>query len=112
MKKKPEELFAEQFKYLFSDTDYVLLPQYKFLKDRRFKIDFVIKDQRSYNLVLAIEIMGGTWVGGRHVTGVGYERDCEKLNLMTLEGYHVMYFTSKMVEDGRAIEFVKRYFGL
>jgi very-short-patch-repair endonuclease len=54
-------------------------------------------------LLLAVEVDGGTWSGGRHVRGRGYEGDCEKLNTATLMGWRVLRFTSDMVNRGEAI---------
>ena len=65
---------------------------------RRFQFDFLITGSD-----LVIEVEGGTWSGGRHTTGAGFERDCEKYNLALQHGYRVLRYTTKMVTDGRAI---------
>lgn len=54
-------------------------------------------------LWLAVEIEGGTWIGGRHVTGEGYERDCRKYNAAALLGWTVLRFTGGQVENGEAL---------
>lgn len=54
-------------------------------------------------LMLAVEVDGGTWTGGRHVRGKGYEADCEKHNTAALMGWCVLRFTSDMVYRGEAI---------
>lgn len=56
---------------------------------------------------LVVEVDGGTWSGGRHTTGSGYARDCEKSNLAQLAGWRVLRFDSKMVRDGRALQTVE-----
>jgi len=66
---------------------------------RRFRFDFCF---RSAGLVAEIE--GGTWSGGRHTTGAGFRKDCEKYNLASLEGWTVMRFTSDMVKKGLALQ--------
>jgi very-short-patch-repair endonuclease len=51
--------------------------QFMFAKaiGRRWAADFCWPSQR-----LIVEVDGGTWTGGRHVTGSGYHKDLEKLN--------------------------------
>lgn len=49
------------------------VPEYRFASPRRWRFDYAWPDLR-----LALEVEGGTWTGGRHVRGHGYERDCEK----------------------------------
>jgi hypothetical protein len=65
------------------------------LKDWRF--DFAWPD-----LLIACEVEGGTFSGGRHTRGQGFEGDCEKYNAATLLGWKVFRVTSKMIHDGRA----------
>lgn len=56
--------------------------------------------------MIAIEVQGGTWAQGRHTRGQGYENDCEKLNAGVLLGWRVLWFTTTMVNDGRALAIV------
>ncbi len=70
--------------------------------DRRFRFDFAWLDKR-----LVVEVDGGTWSGGRHVTGAGYARDCEKHNLAVAAGWRVLRFTGEMVRDGRALRAIE-----
>ena len=72
--------------------------EYKFHPTRRWRFDFcwVLKG-------VAVEVEGGTWSGGRHSTGTGFERDCEKYNEAMLMGFRVFRFTGSMIRDGRAI---------
>lgn len=44
------------------------------------------------------EVEGGTWSGGRHVTGEGYAEDCRKYNAANLAGFIVLRFTSEMLK--------------
>ena len=73
--------------------------QHKFHPTRKWMFDRAWPDR-----MLAVEIDGGTWSGGRHTRGSGYEKDCEKLNEAALLGWTVLRFTSNMVCDGRAME--------
>ena len=65
----------------------------RFAPPRRFRFDFAFPEQR-----VAVELDGGTWTRGRHVTGAGFEKDCEKMNLATALGWRVLRFTAGMLE--------------
>ena len=79
--------------------------EYVFLKDRRFRFDFAWPKH-----MIAVEIEGGTWNQGRHVTGAGFVKDCEKYNLAALDGWSVYRFPTSMVKDGSAILFMHKIF--
>ena len=74
------------------EQEQVLIP------GRRFRFDFLLSDTD-----LIVEVEGGTWAGGRHTTGAGFAKDCEKYNLALEHGYRVLRYTTNMVTDGRAI---------
>ena len=78
--------------------------EYRFASPRRWRFDFAWPDLR-----LALEVEGGTWVGGRHVRPAAFEGDCEKYNAATLLGWAVLRVTPAMVDDGRALAAVERY---
>ena len=46
-----------------------------------------------------IEIQGGVYNRGRHVTGSGYERDCRKYNLAYTSGWTIFLLTGAMAKD-------------
>lgn len=73
------------------------------LRDWRF--DFADIDRK-----IAIECEGGTWSGGRHTRGGGYEGDCEKYNHAQRLGWKVYRFTSAMISDGRAVFFLEQIY--
>jgi len=72
--------------------------EYRFHPTRRWRFDFcwILKG-------IAVEVEGGTWSGGRHTTGAGFEKDCEKYNEAMLMGFRIFRFTGAMIRDGRAI---------
>jgi hypothetical protein len=62
--------------------------------------------------MLAVEVDGGTWAGGRHTRGAGFERDCEKVNEAVLRGWRVLRFTTKQVDSGEALAWIERALGV
>ena len=83
--------------------------QYPFARSigRRWRFDFCWPA-----LMVACECDGGTWTGGRHVSGSGYEADAVKLNEAALMGWLVLRFTRGMIESGVALEMVQRALSL
>jgi len=65
---------------------------YRFAPPRRWKFDFA-----NPKLKLAVEIEGGSWSGGRHTRGSGFEKDCEKYNEAAILGWYVIRLTTGMV---------------
>jgi very-short-patch-repair endonuclease len=68
--------------------------EYVFAKPRRWRFDYCFIPQK-----VAIELDGGSWSGGRHTRGKGFEADCEKLNAATLLGFKTLRFTSTMLKN-------------
>lgn len=77
--------------------------EYRFCPERKWRADFAHPEAW-----LLIEIEGGTWSGGRHTTGGGFLRDCEKYNAATELGWRVLRYTSSMVESGEAVSQIER----
>lgn len=75
--------------------------EFKFHPTRSWRFDFAWPE-----LMIALEVEGGTRSGGRHTRHAGFERDCEKYNTAGLYGWTVLRATADMVKDGRAIDFV------
>ena len=70
------------------------------LKD--WRIDFAFVEDK-----LAVEVEGGTWTGGRHTTGTGFDADCEKYNKLTLMGWRVLRFTGTSIKSGVALQCIE-----
>jgi len=95
---KGEELFLAQLdEFGFPDPE----EEYRFHDYRRFRFDFAWPD-----VSIAVEIEGGTYVQGRHVTGAGFHRDCEKYNLAARGGWKVYRFPTAMVKSREGIKFL------
>jgi len=63
--------------------------EYRFAPPRRWRADFC-----HHDAMVLVEIEGGTWVGGRHTRGSGFEKDCEKYNAAAELGYAVLRYTT------------------
>ena len=78
--------------------------EYIWHSTRKWRADFAWpKPQR-----ILLEVEGGTYSGGRHVRGKGFEDDCIAYNEATLAGWRVLRVTGAMVNDGRALAVVER----
>lgn len=76
--------------------------EYKAIPSRRFRWDMAWPESR-----LLVEVQGAVWVKGGHSTGGGINRDCEKSNLATLDGWRCLSFTKDMIKDGRALAWMQ-----
>jgi very-short-patch-repair endonuclease len=76
--------------------------EYKFHDTRKWRFDLCYPAQ-----MLAVEVDGGTWAGGRHTRGKGFEDDCEKLNVATLAGWIILRVTGKHIESGEALKWIE-----
>jgi hypothetical protein len=63
-------------------------------RSKRYRLDFA-----HTNSCTGIEIQGGVYIRGRHVTGSGYERDCRKYNLAYTSKWTIFLLTSQMARD-------------
>ena len=63
-------------------------------RSKRYRLDFA-----HPNSLTGIEIQGGVYNRGRHVTGSGYERDCRKYNLAYTSGWTIFLLTGAMAKD-------------
>jgi len=72
--------------------------QYRFHPERKWTFDFCWVEAK-----VAAECEGGIWLAGRHNRGAGFEKDIEKYNAATLDGWRVFRFTEGMIARGEAI---------
>jgi very-short-patch-repair endonuclease len=71
--------------------------EYRFAPPRRWRFDVAFPDR-----MLAVEIEGGVWSGGRHTRPTGFLRDAEKYNRAAILGWRLLRFTPAQVLDGTA----------
>ena len=75
-----------------------MVREHRFDAVRGWRFDFAFPATKW-----ALEVEGGTWSGGRHTRGKGYEEDCSKYAAATLAGWRVLRATSGQVKDGTAL---------
>jgi very-short-patch-repair endonuclease len=92
-----EELFAQHLREKDCPTP---VRQLRFHPGKKWQFDFAWPDW-----MVAVEIEGGVWSGGRHVRGQGFEADIEKYNAATLAGWRLYRFSGSMVKSGVARDF-------
>jgi very-short-patch-repair endonuclease len=76
--------------------------EYMFARPRQWRADFAWVKER-----ILVEVEGGVWSQGRHLTGSGYTKDCKKYNTASILGWTVLRFTPDMIYDGTAISMLK-----
>lgn len=77
--------------------------EHRFHPIRKWRFDFAWPEVK-----VAAECEGGTWSGGRHTTGKGFEADCSKYNHAAQEGWQVYRFTFGMIRSGEALKTIER----
>lgn len=75
----------------------------RFAPPRRWRFDFAWVGYK-----LALEVDGGGWINGRHSRGSGIEKDAEKFAEAAILGWTVIRVTPRMVNDGTALDYIKR----
>lgn len=74
--------------------------EYRFHPERRWRFDYALPGR----LMIALEVEGGVWTGGRHTRGAGYLGDVDKYNEAALLGWLVLRCTpSKLRTQGLAL---------
>jgi hypothetical protein len=77
--------------------------QYRFASPRRWQFD------RAWPLAMvALELEGGVYSGGRHTRGKGFEADAEKYNTAAIRGWVVIRCTRRMVESGDMVNMLRQ----
>ena len=78
---------------------------YKFHPTRKLELDFAWPD-----LMLAVEVQGGTYSGGKHARGVGYTNDCRKMGEAMALGWVIYWCDTVLVRNGEAIQVIEKLF--
>jgi very-short-patch-repair endonuclease len=70
-----------------AELNHTFKQEYKFHPKRKWRFDFADPANK-----IAVEIDGGVFAGGRHTRGMGFKRDCEKINAATVLGWRVLRY--------------------
>ena len=93
MAKKPAkkavapDLFLKLLQQRFKDVE--IVKEFQFHPARRWRFDYAFPF-----LMIAVEVDGGVWTGGRHINPAGYINDMEKLNTAASMGWLVLRITT------------------
>lgn len=75
--------------------------EHKFHPDRRWRIDYAWPEQK-----LAVEREGGVWTRGRHTRPMGFIKDLEKYNNLTMLGWRLLRFTPQQILSLESIKMI------
>lgn len=89
-----ERAFVTRYLQLADDTMPMVLAEYQFHPDRKWRVDFAFPPYK-----LAIEIEGAVWTGGRHTRPSGYLKDVEKYNELSAMGWRLLRFTRTDIDN-------------
>lgn len=79
------------------------LREYRFHPTRKWRFDIAWPTK-----MVAVEVDGGAWIGGRHTSGSGFEADCVKLSTAAAMGWRVLRVTPRMIRDGVALTLIEQ----
>ena len=85
----------DAFTIACADAGYECVREYRFHPVRKWRFDYALPSER-----VAIEVEGGVWTRGRHITPKGFLADIDKYNTATAMGWRVFRFTpSSLLTD-------------
>lgn len=102
--KDAPDLLKTQLDELLHDKGFEVIRELRFYPERRWRFDIAIP-----GVMLAVEVEGGVFIGGRHTRGAGYAGDMQKYNTATCNGWALLRFTPSQVLNGMALEVIKEY---
>lgn len=76
--------------------------EYRFHPVRKWLFDFAMPEK-----LVAVECQGGVYIGGRHATGTGITKDCEKFSVAASMGWRVMPVTPAQIRSGEALQWIE-----
>ena len=81
--------------------------EWKFDAKRRWRFDYAWPER-----MVALEVEGGVWTGGRHTRGAGFVRDMEKYNRAAVLGWRLLRVTPDKLVSFGTFEMLREIFGL
>lgn len=79
-----------------------VLSEYKFHPRRRWRFDYALPMHK-----IAIEVEGGVWTRGRHITPKGFLNDMEKYNTAASMGWMVLRITPQMRYEPETLQLIE-----
>lgn len=79
------------------------LTEHRFHPTRRWRFDYAWPEQ-----MVALEVEGGVWVGGRHTSGAGFVKDMEKYNEAACLGWRIIRCQPRELCNSKTIDTIKR----
>ena len=83
------------------------MAEYRFHSTRKWRFDYAWPE-----VMLAVEVEGGTFVQGRHNRGASFEADCEKYAEAICAGWRVLRVTGNHIASGQALDWIERCLAL
>lgn len=100
---KPKAPATDAFTLLCkSELGVECVKEYKFHPVRKWRFDYAIP-----SALVALEVEGGVWTGGRHINPKGFLGDMEKYNTATLMGWSVYRTTPDDLYTGKTLDLLK-----
>jgi hypothetical protein len=102
-----QSIYEKEVAKILTKAGYKFQTEVRVCLSRRWRWDFVLEPVETK---IAIEINGGSWIGGRHNFGKGYENDLEKLNFAMTTGWIVLQYTPQTIPNIlRDLTFLKEF---
>ncbi len=81
--------------------------EWKFEAKRRWRFDYAWPER-----MVALEVEGGVWTGGRHTRGAGFLKDMEKYNRAAVLGWRLLRVTPDKLVSFGTFEMLREILGL
>lgn len=81
-----------------------VVSEFRFHPIRKWRFDYFIA---IHHTGIAIEVDGGIWIKGRHVSPQGFLKDMEKFNYAASMGYYVFKFTPSDKKNNLHLNLIK-----
>ena len=101
--KRPQPPKTDLFTALCkSDLCVECVREHQFHPDRKWRFDYAIPSH-----LIALEVEGGVWTGGRHTSPRGFLGDMEKYNAATLMGWRVFRCTPETLHTRDTLDMLR-----
>ena len=103
--KKPKDYATERAAVvqLFEDAGLPLpVAEHRFHPTRLWRFDYAWPAQK-----IALEVEGGIWTGGRHISPAGFIADLEKYNAAAVLGWRIIRLTPKSILTPISVHLVR-----